>query len=425
MMKKNFIFPSIIGNALEYYDFTIFAVFSAQIGALFFPKQDEFSSILSSLAVFAVGFLMRPLGAILFGHIGDKSGRKKALTLSIACMAIPTFLIGIIPGYEVLGIWAPVLLVLLRLIQGLSIGGEGAGSAIFILEHNQNLKPGVLGGIITASNFIGAFLATLLGFGISKFSAFTYGWRYAFILGGLLGLVGFYLRIRTKETPVFNDLIQKEKIVKQPLLKALKINKREMILSGCLGGLAGAFAYMILAYLNLLFSKILGFSASLSLIYAAVGIGSFIFFLPLLGLWSDKVGHLRSIIQGCMLNIILLAPLYMMISFDNQILLILSVITIGALGAWVCAPAYPVMLAIFPPEQRYSGIAFSFNMGIAIFGGTSPIISGYLTKITSLIYAPSFYLIAISILFCCCYFWFSRTHSLNQELLTSSGTSFN
>ena len=409
MLKKKSILPSIIGNTLEYYDFTIFAVFSVQIASVFFPKQDEFSAILLSLAVFAVGFLMRPLGAVIFGHIGDKAGRKKALTLSIGCMAIPTFLIGIIPGHAAIGIFAPLFLVLLRLIQGLSIGGEGAGSAIFILEHNQKLSLGYLGGIITASNFVGAFFATIVGLGISHFSFVTINWRYAFILGGLLGFVGFYLRIKSIETPVFKEIIRKDKRVKIPLLNALRDNKREIILSGCLGGLAGAFAYMILGYINLMFNKILGLSTSTSLMYAALGIVSFIFFLPLLGLWADKVGYVRSMIQGCVMTIIFAAPLFMMMGFENQALVVIAIMTLGVLGAWVCAPAYPIMLEIFPPQQRYSGIAFSFNVGIATFGGTAPIISAFLSKYTNLWYAPSFYLIGLSLLFCCCYFWFASS----------------
>lgn len=381
-MNKKIILPAFIGNALEYYDFTLFAVFSAEIAKVFFPNQEDFSQILLSLAVFAVGFLMRPLGAIIFGHIGDKLGRKKALTISMACMAIPTFMMGILPGYETLGSFAPMFLISLRLIQGISIGGEGAGSAIFVLEHNQGLKLGYLGGMITASNFIGAFCATLVGLGISYFGLSIISWRYAFILGGFLGLVSFYLRLQTRETPIFEEVERRGEIVKLPLLVALTINKREMLLSGFLGGLVGAVAYMILAYINIFFNKIVGLSPSLSLLYAAIGIGSYIACLPFSGMLSDKVGYLRSTLQACCYTAVLIIPLFIIMGINHPVLSIIMIALLGALGAWICAPAYPIMLSIFPAKQRYSGIAFSFNLGIALFGGTAPIISAYLTKLT-------------------------------------------
>lgn len=351
---------------------------------------------------------MRPLGAILFGHMGDRRGRKRALTLSIACMALPTLAIGLMPGYGSVGLLAPLVLVLLRLIQGLSIGGEGAGAAIFILEHNQNIKIGYLGGIITSSNFIGAFFATLVGLCITYFTDSSGYWRYAFILGGLLGGVGFYLRTKTIETPVFEALKREKEIVARPLLKALSENKKQMILSGCLGGVVGAFAYMILAFINLFFNKTIGLSPSLSLLYASLGIGSFILLLPVFGLWSDKVGFERSVVQACYSTVILAAPLFMLMSLNDPVLNIVSILVFSAMGAWICAPAYPIMLHLFPPPLRYSGIAFSFNMGIALFGGTAPILSTFLTKTTGLAYAPAFYLIGLTLLYIAsdfCFFW--------------------
>ncbi len=407
--RRSFILPSLIGNALEYYDFTIFAVFSSEIAKQFFPQDDDFSEIFFSFAVFAVGFVMRPIGAIVFGHIGDKVGRKKALTLSIFCMAIPTLMIGLLPGYESFGILATFFLVLLRLIQGLSIGGEGAGSAIFILEHNQTFKAGYLGGIISASNFIGAFLATLIGIMISHFTSNVQGWRLAFILGGLLGIVGFYLRIKTFETPVFEKILREKAMVRLPMIEAISNNKRQMLLSLCLGGLVGAFAYMMLAYINVFFNKILGLDTFRSLTYSALGLACFIFFLPLFGLWSDKIKHHRSMVNACVCSIFFIMPIFMMMTFHNASLNTMAIIFLGAVAAWICAPAYPIMLNIFPAQYRYSGIAFSFNLGLAIFGGTAPIISAFLTKATGLLYAPAFYLMSLALLYCVCYFWFSRS----------------
>lgn len=398
-MRYKTLFSSLVGNALEYYDFTIFAVFSVEIGRTFFSTENDNLKTLLPLAVFAVGFLMRPLGAVFFGHIGDKLGRKKALTLSIACMAIPTFAIGFMPGYEIFGVAAPFLLIVCRLIQGLSIGGEGAGSAIFILEHNHKLNAGYLGGIITSSNFIGAFFATLVGLGVNSFFPESLSWRYAFILGGALGFVGFYLRTQIPETPAFEALLRENKVLKFPLVKVFSENKEQIFLSISLGGMAGTFAYMILAFMNLFFQKTVGLSPTLSLIYATCGIGGFIVFLPLFGILSDRIGYKNSLLHACYGVLVFSVPLFLLMSISGSILNLLGLLMFAALAAWVCSPAYPIMIQIFPPQQRYSGIAFGFNIGLALFGGTAPMISAYLTQTINLPYSPAFYLMGISLFY--------------------------
>lgn len=398
-MRYKTLLSSLVGNALEYYDFTIFAVFSVEIGRTFFSTEDENLKMLLPLAVFAVGFLMRPLGAVFFGHIGDKLGRKKALTLSIACMAIPTLAIGFMPGHETLGVAAPFLLILCRLIQGLSIGGEGAGSAIFILEHNHKLNAGFLGGIITSSNFIGAFFATLVGLGMSSLFPESLSWRYAFILGGALGFVGFYLRTQIPETPIFETLLRENKVLKFPLIKVFLENKEQIFLSISLGGMAGAFAYMILAFMNLFFQKTVGLSPTLSLTYASCGIGGFIVFLPLFGILSDRIGYKNSLLHACSGVLVFSIPLFLLMSASAGSLNLLGLLMFAALAAWVCSPAYPIMVQIFPPQQRYSGIAFGFNIGLALFGGTAPMISAYLTQTTKLSYSPAFYLMGVALFY--------------------------
>jgi MFS transporter, MHS family, proline/betaine transporter len=316
-------------------------------------------------------------------------------------MAIPTFLIGILPGYEVLGVWAPALLVLLRLIQGTSIGGEGAGSAIFVLEHNKNLKLGMVASIVTASNFVGAFCATLVGLSVSFFALDPSAWRWAFVFGGVLGLLGFYLRVRALETPIFQKMAEEKRTIKIPFLNLISKNKKQILLSCCLGGVTGSIAYMVLAYVNVFFNKTMGLDPSTSLFYATLGIGSFITCLPIFGFCSDRLGYHRVLVSACYAIAVLAIPLFMMMARDTLVLI--PVLVLGLLGAWLCAPAYPLMLQMFSPQQRYSGIAFSFNLGIALFGGTTPIVSAFLIKKVGLNYAPSFYLVILAVLFIACY----------------------
>ena len=191
MNKRKSIFLSAIsGNILEYYDFTVYAVFSLSIGQAFFPSDSQLSQTLSSLSVFAVGFLMRPIGGIVFGYIADKYGRRVSLIISMLGMTTTTFIIGFIPTYSEIGYSAPILLVIMRLIQGLCISGEGAGAAIFILEHYQNLRPGFTAGIVHASNIAGTLLASVVGIILEQLlPGLDFAWRFAFILGGIFALV--------------------------------------------------------------------------------------------------------------------------------------------------------------------------------------------------------------------------------------------
>jgi MHS family proline/betaine transporter-like MFS transporter len=201
--KRKIVGPAIVGNIVEYYDFGLFAVYAHTIGALFFPASDPFMQTLLAFGTFAVGFFMRPLGGVVFGYIGDKLGRKVSLTISILGMALCTFLIGILPTYHHIGIAAPFLLLIIRLFQGLCVGGEGAGVAIFVLEHTEGYRPGFMGSIVMASNMVGTLLAVFVGIFINHFCHVGDCWRYAFILGGLTGLIGLYLRYQLNETPGF------------------------------------------------------------------------------------------------------------------------------------------------------------------------------------------------------------------------------
>lgn len=397
-MKNKIINISIIGNALEYYDFTIFAIFSTQIGQCFFPSHNEAAQTLLALTIFAVGFLARPFGGLVFGHIGDRYGRKLAITTSIIAMALPTFLVGVLPGYEKLGILAPLLLLILRLVQGISIGGEGPGTAIFVMEHYHGKRAGFLGGVVTASYFLGSFVATMVGLLISFYEKFSIlNWRDAFIFGGLIGFLGIYLRSTATETPIFKEVLKNKRNLEVPVMALLKESKQKMILTLLLGGICGAVAYVVIVYINIFLNKTIKLDAALSFLYSMISMSSCILFLPIFGYLSDKMNHEQFFKTACYVVIIFIVPLFMLIS--NNMLILPSVISLGVLSAWICAPAYAIMLKLFSVEQRYSGIGFSFNLGLALFGGTTPIIATFLTQKSGLTYSPALYLMALIIAF--------------------------
>lgn len=396
MSKRGTIFLSAIaGNILEYYDFTVYAVFSLAIAKTFFPGDSEFVKLLMSLAVFAVGFATRPIGGILFGYIADKYGRRVSLITSMLGMTIPTFTIGLIPDYSEIGVYAPIILVIMRLLQGLCISGEGAGAAIFILEHYQNLRPGFTAGIVHSSNIAGTFLATFVGYIIARFFGdIEFAWRFAFILGGFMGLAGFYIRLRVSETPIFEMLAERKKTLRIPFFEVLRTGRKPMLITICLGAAASSIVYLVKTYINIYHCDVLGYEKTTAMKY--LGYSSFIMMLtmPLSGYISDLIGRFKMItITACTAFIMVLPTLYLM-SCEAVWQQLLSLTILAMLGGSLAGSAYVFIISMFSPAQRFSGVAFSYNFGIALCGGTSAAISRALLEYTGLRYSPAFYIMA-------------------------------
>ncbi|MDA0939170.1 MAG: MFS transporter [Proteobacteria bacterium] len=400
MPKHKIISSTIVGNIVEYYDFGIYAAFTATIGRIFFPSDTALHQMMLAFLVFAVGFMMRPFGGIIFGHIGDKIGRKKALTISIIGMALSTFAISILPSYESVGVLAPILLIIIRLIQGICIGGEGAGSAIFILEHLEGYKTGLIGSIVMASNMIGTLLAMLVGLVIVNFTDDDFSWRYGFMLGSIMGFVGLHLRRKLAETPVFQEMQLKEKHADIPALQVVKKELASVLLILFLAAAATSTAYTIRAYLAIFFSQFLLFSQTESLLLTISCLLVFILLLPCFGMIADSVGYKKFLNITCIAIIMLIYPTFYLLvnGGENLIFIFIGITVLGALAAAISAPAYPYAVQIFSPEFRYSGLALSWNLGNAFFGGTTPTISTWLAQKINPI-APSYYLLFTSLLF--------------------------
>lgn len=394
------VFAAIIGHALEFYDFTIYAVFAVKIGQLFFPSDSEVAQILASLGVFAVGFFMRPLGGVLFGHIGDTHGRKTALVISVVGMAIFTFIIGLMPDYHTIGIAAPIILVLCRLAQGLCVGGEGAGASIFVLEHLRDMRPGFIGGIVNAALTLGILLAILTGMILNHYFAGDENtWRYAFIIGGFAGLFGLYIRMSIDETPVFEEIQENHQTLELPIREVFRTNMRGVILCALAGALTGASAYYVMTFINIFLTSIMEMPAATALYYSAFGNILLIFMLPLMGIFSDRAGYTRTMSMGCIMIFLFATTAIKMLASADPISMHVAIFMMALIAATVYAPLYPFMLKLFTPEQRYSGIACSLNIGIALFGGTCTMISIWLVSYTGLKYSPAFYWNFVSAMF--------------------------
>jgi len=398
--SKPILLSAVWGNILEYYDFTVYSVFSTAISQTFFPTDSKFSQILLSLGVFAIGFITRPIGGILFGYIGDTHGRRISLIISILGMTIPTFTIGIIPSYQEIGLYAPVTLIIMRLMQGLCLSGEGAGTAIFVLEHHKNLRPGLTTGLVHGTNIVGTLIASLIGIIIEQyFFGVTFAWRFAFILGGLMGIIGFYLRFKVSETPIFEMLAKRKQTLKAPFLHVIKTARLPMFITFCTGAVTSSIVYLAKTYVNVFYSNVLHFDNSTSLVYLSYVSFILMLSMPLSGFIGDIIGKFRMIVLSSISIFCFSLPTFYFMSSVEIIHQIIALTILGMLAGAISGTAYIFVISLFTPAQRFSGVAFSYNLGIAIFGGTSPMISRWLVDKTGLFYSPAFYIMLTSSIF--------------------------
>lgn len=390
-----------VGSIVEYYDFGIYAVFAPIIGSVFFDVSSSFLRLMLAFSIFAVGFLMRPLGGIIFGHIGDKFGRKIALNISILGMAGATLIVGFLPGYQSIGIFAPIILLIVRMIQGLCIGGEGAGSAIFMLEHLAKDRLYFVGTVVMGSNMFGTLLSVMVGMMISHLFGFdTYHWRLAFIIGSVVGMIGSYYRRNCQETPVFQEIKSKNKVLKRPFVTVIKERGKALFLVVALAGASTSVAYMVRGYLTAFFLEIMDYSIDQAFEFTAACLIVLIALLPIFGILSSRVGYSFFLKIVAVLVILLAYPTFLLLANPQKsvALVYLGLLILSILGAGISAPAYPYVIQAFPPELRYSGVALGWNLGNAFFGGTTPFFSTMIVEYISPL-APAYYLMATSFMF--------------------------
>lgn len=390
---------TILGNTLEYYEFSILVVFAIQIGQAFFPDQSQFSQVLSTLGLFTAGFISRPFGSLIFGHIGDKFGRKRALIITIAGMSLTTLAIGFMPSHTHIGVLAPITLLILRLLQGIFIGGEGAGAAIFILEHELRFKRDVIGGILVSSNIAGIVIASLIGLLINKLIGLdSESWRFAFIVGGIGGMVISYMRTTIPETMKYNEMKPEEKI-KIPAFKLFSKHWEQVLVVIAFGGFSAGVSYIVKGYIIIHFQQFMGFSADKAFIYLLFTSVLFTAFPPFLGTLSNRYTYRKFIFITTIIIILLFIPIFLLISTHHDAYIYIGLAVLAILAAAINTPMFLYFSDMFPTNLRYSGVAISFNLGITLVGGCTPIVSTALTNYTHLKFAPAFYIIALAIVY--------------------------
>ena len=392
-----------IGNFMEWFDFAVYGFFAVIIGQLFFPADtDPFVAILSSLAVFAVGFFMRPLGGFILGPIGDRYGRRTALAISVLAMGIATTVIGLLPVYSVAGVIAPLLLVLCRCVQGLSAGGEWTGSAAYLIESTPTPHRGKFGSVISATaalaTIVGSLFALFLNNVLAEEDLLAWGWRIPFLLAAPLALVGLYIRMRLGETPVYQQVEAQGEVEKSPILRSLRQNLRPILLTLAIAAVQGTGFYYLATYVVNYLTTTVGLERGPALSLSAIGLTVYMILCPIAGALSDRFGRRRLNIIGTIGYIVLPIPVFWMMSSGQSVPVVAGIVLLTMTQALVSVTTVVMLVELFPASNRSSASAIGFNIALAFIAGPAAYIGTWLAGTTGDPVSPAWYMVLLAVL---------------------------
>ncbi|MBW1783421.1 MAG: MFS transporter [Deltaproteobacteria bacterium] len=399
--KRNTI-AGVIGNVLEWYDFAVFGYYAPIIGTLFFPSESKYAALIKAFGVFASGYLMRPIGGAIFGHMGDRLGRKKALQISVLMMALPTTCLGLVPGYERIGLAAPVLLIVLRLIQGLSVGGEFIGSMSFTAEIAPANRRGLYGSWTVMSAvggiMLGSAVATLMQELLSSESMLSWGWRLPFLAGIAIGGFGLWMRKGMIETPNFEKLKACAGVHKSPVIRVIRDMPGRIVHAAALVFLFGGGFYMLFVWWPTYLTHMVKPPIPHAMMINTLATLFLIALIPISGHVSDKLGRRKMLAFSCIAMAVAAYPLFALT--DHAVLQSALVAQlIFALIFCNIESSVPATLAeMFPTGTRFSGVALGYNLTLGVIGGTAPLVSTWLVAVTGDLAAPAYYLIALALI---------------------------
>ncbi|MFE9447960.1 glycine betaine/L-proline transporter ProP [Streptomyces sp. NPDC006739] len=402
-LVKRAVKAAALGNAMEWFDFGVYSYIAVTLGKVFFPSGNPTAQLLSTFGAFAAAFLVRPLGGLVFGPLGDRVGRQKVLAVTMIMMAAGTFSIGLIPSYASIGVGAPLLLLAARLVQGFSTGGEYAGASTFIAEYAPDKKRGFFGSWLefgTLAGYIGgAGLVTLMTTLLSTHDLLTWGWRIPFLIAGPMGIVGLYLRLRLEETPAFAAEVEKAEAArpKVPLREMLAGQWKSLLLCMGLVLVFNVTDYMLLSYMPSYLTSELKYDETHGLLVVLGVMALMMIVQPFAGALTDRVGRRPVIAAGCAGFLLLSVPALLLIRQGSLLAVALGM---GALGMLlVCfTSAMPAALpALFPTRVRYGSLSIGFNVSVSLFGGTTPLVVTALIGATGNMMMPAYYMMAAAV----------------------------
>lgn len=394
--RKTAVIAGIIGNVMEWYDFALYGFMASIISTLYFPEGNRIASLLATYGIFAAGFIMRPIGSALFGWLGDKMGRSKTMLISVILMSFPTFLLGVLPPFSMIGIWATIGLILIRLLQGLSVGGEFSSSVTYLVETSPKGKRGLSGSWANvgsmAGMLLGSGMATLTMSTMNTTTLHSWGWRLPFLFAGVLGITSIYLRQHLPKSKHFRKY-DEDRESSSPIKEAVTVNIKQTLQATLFASAYGAIFYLALVYIPTWLKEYVDTEMASSMNINTITIALITFLIPFFGWISDRYirrTRLLAIIFGAVF--LLSIPLHLWMAAGSLVSIIVSQIVFGILIAFPCGIAPSLFVELFPTRDRLSGYSIAFNVGIGVIGGTTPMISTWLIMKTGITIAPALYM---------------------------------
>ena len=403
---KKVALSSFLGNFIEWFDYGSYAYYAVIISAVLFSADDpDTADLIGTFAVFAISFVMRPIGALFWGSMGDKKGRKWTLSVSIFLMSGATFLIGCLPTYAAIGIGAPLLLLLLRMVQGFSAAGEYAGAATFLAEYAPTKKRGLYCSLVPASTAVGLLAASALAFAttalLSQEAVLSWGWRIPFLLAGPLGFIAHYIRTKLEDSPTYQAMQEvvsgEEGDTPHPVRDLFRGHLRELIISFGACTLNAVGFYAVLTYLPTYLETAVGMPTGEAQMATNIALVVYVAFIFISGKMSDRFGRKKMLVTACVLFVLLTVPAFLILNTAQFGLVLIAELALCFILTLNDGTLSSYLTETFPTEMRYTGFALSFNLANAIFGGTAPMISTWLIAVTGSTMSPAWYMVAVAL----------------------------
>ncbi len=400
-LKKSLLAGS-IGVLVHWFDWAVYAYLATTMAQIFFPGQDGTAGLLAVFAVFAIAFFVRPLGSVIFGHVGDRFGRKKTLSIVIISMAAGTLMMGLLPSYETIGIWAPILLIVARIIQGLAAGGEFGSAAAFLAEYSPPKKRGFACSWIEVGAVLGFLLASfavwLLHVNFTSDEVLDWAWRIPFIATVPLAFVGLYIRLKLEDTPEFRALEEMDTIAEAPIKEVFKYNSKQFFQTVGIETFMNSTFYIVLVYLLTYQEESLGLPADQAALLSTFASLTAIVLIPISGIISDRVGRKPVLVTAGILLILAAIPLFLLMKTATGLATFTATFGLTAILAIILGTHASTVAELFPTRTRQSGLSMAYSVAGAFFAGTLPYINTWLIGLTGNDMVPAFALIVIGII---------------------------
>ncbi|MBL3687904.1 MFS transporter [Leucobacter zeae] len=407
-MQRRVLAGGSVGQFIEFYDFALYGISAVTLSALFFPSDNALAGLLALFATYGVAFFIRPLGGLFFGALGDRIGRRNVLVITLLTIGVATSAIGLLPGYDTIGPLAPILLVVLRLLQGLSAGGESAGAPSFVFEHAPIHRRGLFINVTLAAtalpSVIAAFFVLFLSSTMTDAAFHDWGWRVPFLIALPLALVGLWIRAKTEESPAFKEMVREqeraesEAVRATPVRDAFRTNWLKMIQVVFVMGLTAMGFYFLSGYFISYVETAGNLSRDQSLLLNGAAMLAYTVLLPVAGAIGDRVGRRPMLIIGAIAIAVLAIPAFLLVTSGDVLLALCGQMIFVAAICCYGGGCYTFFIEVFDTKSRFTSAAFSYNLGYALLGGTAPFIGTALVNATGVPFSPAFYVIGVALL---------------------------